>query len=148
METKEWFISGNTPSLKNSKIKTSRGIFPSKTVMNYLRNKGIKSYSASKKKIESYKTRENEFLKELEDFPEFLAKDYPIKLGLHFVRDSKRQADYGNCCQLILDLLTAGNFIEDDSMDYVFPYPYERDGKLVTIDKENPGVYIKIINNG
>ena len=39
------FIPGNTPSLKNSKVKTARGIFSSTTVKKYLRNLGIQNYS-------------------------------------------------------------------------------------------------------
>ena len=57
------FIQNNVPSLKNSKIKTSRGIFSSKTVGKYLRSLGIQSYSSSKKLVKGYVTRENEFLK-------------------------------------------------------------------------------------
>ncbi len=55
------FIPGNVPSLKNSKIKTARGIFPSKTVMKYLRSLGIQKYSVSKKEVIGFKTRDNLF---------------------------------------------------------------------------------------
>ena len=48
------FIKGNVPSLKNSKIKTSRGIFSSKTVKRYLNSLGIQSYSPSKKIVKGY----------------------------------------------------------------------------------------------
>lgn len=43
------FIPGNVPSLKNSKVKTNKGIFPSKTVSKYLKSFGIISYSSEKK---------------------------------------------------------------------------------------------------
>ena len=43
------FIKGNIPSLKNSKVKTSKGVFHSKTVTNFLRSYGIKSYSSQRK---------------------------------------------------------------------------------------------------
>ena len=146
MQNKEWFIPGNTPSLKNSKIKTSRGIFPSKTVMNYLKSLGIKSYSASRKTVDKYKLQVNLFQASLHDFPKEL--NYPVMLGFHFVRDTKRSFDFNNISQVILDLLTAHNFIEDDSAEYVIPQYYKKDDKWYSIDKENPGVYIKIINNG
>ena len=48
------FIGTNVPSLKNSKIKTSRGIFSSKTVGKYLRGLGIQSFSSSKKIVKGY----------------------------------------------------------------------------------------------
>ena len=47
----EIFIPFNVPSLKNSKIKTTRGIFPSKTFKKYLQAIGIQHFSSSKKII-------------------------------------------------------------------------------------------------
>ena len=60
------FIPFNTPSLKNSKIKTSRGIFPSKTVKKYLSDLGIQKYSSSRKEVTGYKTKPN-LIEELRD---------------------------------------------------------------------------------
>ena len=56
----EIFIPGNVPSLKNSKIKTERGVFASKTVTTYLKLFGIKSFKSSSNKngnknVELYK---------------------------------------------------------------------------------------------
>ena len=141
-QKKEWFIEGNVPSLKNSKIKTSRGIFPSKTVMKYLQKLGIKKYSSSKKEVEGYKTRTNSFFDHIWDFPKDI--EYPIQLGFHFVRDSQRDFDFNNATQIILDLLTAHKFIEDDSMKYIIPFAYKKNGNWYSIDKENPGVFITI----
>ena len=59
------FIPYNTPSLKNSKIKTSKGIFSSKTVKKYLNSLGIQKYSSSKKEVIGYKNKPNQ-IKELE----------------------------------------------------------------------------------
>jgi hypothetical protein len=143
--TKEYFIPLNTPSLKNSKIKTSRGIFPSKTVMKYLRELGVQKYSSSKKEIVDYKTKPNLFR---EAFKGWKKPDNLIVLGMHFVRNSKRGFDFNNASQVILDLMTAHNFIEDDDCYHVVPQYYEKNGKYHTIDKENPGVYVKIIEDG
>lgn len=141
----EIFISQNVPSLKNSKVKTSTGIFPSKTVMKYLRSKGILSYSSSKKTVEEYKTRDNEFRKETEELHEYLKNvKYPIELYFHFVRDSNRKFDFNNATQILLDLLTAHNIIEDDNMDCIIPIPYKKNRKYYTVDKQNPGVWIKL----
>lgn len=139
------FLKGNVPSLKNSKIKTSRGIFPSKTVIKYLRYLGIKSYSSSKKRVEEYVKRENMFKETLKVLFQGENK-YPLIVGFHFVRDSKRKFDFNNATQIIADLLTAHDFIEDDDMDHFLPIPMELGGQVYSIDKDNPGVYIKIIN--
>jgi len=133
------------PSLKNSKVKTSRGIFPSKTVTKYLRSLGIQAYSASKKTVTEYKTKENEFKIKTQELRDYLKdKTYPVEIYFHFVRDSKRTFDFNNVNQIILDLLTAHEIILDDNMDYVIPIPYKKDGKYYTLKKEQPGVWIKI----
>ena len=45
------FIPGNVPSLKNSKVKTGRGIFASPTVTKYLKSLGIQRFSSRKKEV-------------------------------------------------------------------------------------------------
>lgn len=135
------FIPLNTPSSKNSKIKTSKGLFHSKTVTNYLRALGIQSFSSSKKEVTLYKTIPLIFpLKELKEL--FLNVPPPIIIGFHFIRDSKRKADFHNLVQLPLDLMTAFKIIPDDNMDEIFPIPFSinNSGQLFSIDKKYPGV--------
>jgi hypothetical protein len=48
----EIFISGNIPSSKNSKQFTGKYLVSSKTVKNFLKSKGIKSYSTARKEVE------------------------------------------------------------------------------------------------
>ena len=137
----EVFIKYNTPSSKNSKI---NGKFFSKTVQKYLRNHGIKSFSSRKKTVEKYTTIPMTFpVEELKEL--FKNKEYPIIIGFHFVRDSKRQWDFVNIVQIILDLFTAFDIIEDDSIDYIIPMPFKIENKWYSINKENPGVIIKIL---
>lgn len=139
------FIPFNTPSLKNSKVKTSRGIFPSKTVKSYLSNLGIQKYSVSRKEVTGYKTKPNK-INDLKDLFKLSleGKTPPVEIGFHFVRDSKRKFDFNNANQIIADLLVAHDIIEDDNMDFFIPYAFKMNEKYYTIDKENPGVYIKI----
>lgn len=139
------FIPYNTPSLKNSKIKTSRGIFPSKTVKNYITNLGIQRYSASRKEVVGYKNRPN-LIEELRDkFNKVLeGKEPPFEIGFHFVRKTKHKFDFNNANQIIADLLVAHGIIEEDDMDIFIPYAFKMNNKYYTLDKENPGVYIKI----
>lgn len=139
------FIKFNTPSLKNSKIATSRGVFASKTVGKYLRAHGIQHYSSSKKTVTRYKTIPMTFpIEELKKL--FEGAEYPIKIGFHFVRDSNRAFDFGNVSQILFDMFTAFDIIEDDSMKYVLPFPLEIDGKYYSVDKDNPGCWITILD--
>ena len=138
----EIFIPGNVPSLKNSKIKTSRGVFASKTVRKYLQKQGIVKYSVREKKVVDYKTRDNEFAKNEKFFTQ-LGKA-PHKIGFHFVRGSKHKFDFHNAVQILADLMVAHGFIPEDDMDHFIPFPYKKEKLWYSYDKTNPGVWIKI----
>ena len=141
------FIPGNVPSLKNSKVKTSRGIFSSKTVKKYLANLGIQRYSSSRKEVLGYKTRPNIFQEQI--VPQIIEllenKEPPFEIGFHFVRGTKHKFDFNNANQLIADLIVAHDVLEDDNMDYFIPFALKIDNKFYSVDKTNPGVWIKII---
>lgn len=152
------FIPGNVPSSKNSKVKAARGIFSSPAVTRYLRNLGIQTYNSKKKYIKGYvdKTRPNiieEFRDEIEKMK--IGKENPLFIGFHHVRKQNREFDFSNSLELIQDLFTAHDFIEDDSVKYMFPVPMTIKGELPTprnlrkknwysVDKNNPGVWVKI----
>lgn len=151
------FIEGNVPSLKNSKVKAKNGIFSSPTVGRFLRALGIQTFSSSKKTVKGYvdPNRPNKFEALREEFMKMKeGKDDPIFIGFHQVRKTKAAFDFSNSVELIQDLLTAHKIIEDDNVRYVFPIPMSIDGELpdyknlrdvnwYTVDKENPGVYVK-----
>lgn len=152
------FVPGNVPSLKNSKIKAARGIFHSPTVAKYIRALGIQHYSPRKKEVKGYVSadRPNVFESFRKDIMKMkIGKDNPLFLGFHHVRNSKRKFDFSNSVEIIQDLLTAHDFIEDDNIEYLFSIPMTIDGRLPTtdnlrneawysVDKENPGVWLKI----
>lgn len=152
------FIPGNVPSLKNSKVKTSRGIFSSTTVNNFIRALGIQSFSSSKKWVKGYVdlNRPNKFEMLRSQFEEMRkGKSDPLIIGYHQVRKSKRLFDFSNSVEILQDLMTAHDFIDDDNVKYVFPVPMSIDGELIdpndprkfplySIDKENPGCWIKV----
>lgn len=138
------FIPGNVPSLKNSKIKTAKGIFPSKTVVKYLRNQGILQYSVSKKIVKGYKTRCNLFRAVFVD-EKWVKPTNTSVIGIHFVRGSRHRFDFHNAVQIIADLMVAHDFIEDDDMDWFIPMPMMIGEKWYTYDKENPGVFLKVL---
>lgn len=140
------FIPGNTASSKNSKINTSKGSFMSKTAKKYLRSLGIQSFSSSRKEVKLYKTIPLSFpVEELKN--ELKDASLPMFIGMHFVRGTRHKADFGNLQQLIADLMTAFDIIEDDNMDYFYAVPMLIEGEWYSYNKENPGVYIKLVNN-
>lgn len=140
------FIKGNIPSSKNSKINTTKGSFMSKTVKNFLNSYGIQKYSVRDKTVTGYVRRPNLFLEYKNPFMELIKdKEYPLKVGFHFIRGTRHKADFHNLCQIVADLFVAHDFILDDSMDYFLPFPLEIDGKWFSYDKEIPGVIIKIL---
>ena len=139
------FIGGNVPSLKNSKVKTAKGIFSSQTVNKYLRLLGIASFSSSRKMVTGFVRRENEFLKCKEYFDSTIG-ELPCEIGFHFIRKTKHKFDFNNATQIIADLMTAHGFIEDDDMDNFLPYPIKINGKAYSYDKEEPGVLIRVLN--
>ena len=82
-------------------------------------------------------------------------KSDPLIVGFHQVRKTKRLFDFGNSVEIIQDLFTAHDFWEDDDVSHVFPVPMTIDGNLIdqndprkeplySVDKDNPGVYIKL----
>ena len=140
------FIPGNVPSSKNSRINTKHGSFASKTVKSYLNSLGIQSYSSSKKLVKGYVNKPNLIENLREDFlKQTSGKQLPLEIGFHFVRDSRRKFDFHNIVQVVLDLLTASDFIIDDNMDCVIPFALKRDGKFYSVDKECPGVWVHIV---
>jgi len=143
------FIKGSIPSSKNSKVATSKGVFHSKTVGKFLREMGIQHYSVSRKEVTYYKTRPCAFpVKELKELVQHCGQskiEYPVKFGIHFVRQTKSKFDFHNICQILFDLMVAFDIIEDDNMDCILPFPMQIDNKWYSVDKENPGAWIAIL---
>jgi len=140
------FIKGQIPSLKNSKVKTAHGIFPSKTVTNFLRSYGIKHFSSSKKTVEGYARTPDTFKPIADRLRQELTKfDKPYKLQFYFVRKTKNRFDIGNSIEILADLFTSYDVWEDDNCDIFLPFPWIIDNSCYKVDKNNPGVYIKVI---
>lgn len=123
------FIRYNVPSSKNSKQlyrnkNTGKQFVTESDLCKSYRKVTNLSWTVFKKK----------FIRLLE------GKKKPFKIGLFFVRDSKRRFDYHNICQIVLDLMVEHNWIDDDNMDEIIPVfeGYE-------VDKENPGVKIRVL---
>lgn len=69
----------------------------------------------------------------------------PVKIGIHFVRQTKSKFDFHNICQILFDLMVAFDIIEDDNIDCILPFPMEIDGKWYSVDKNNPGAWIAVM---
>jgi len=123
------FLKGNFPSFKNSKQMTKGGyLIMSKTVRKYL--------------------KENEEQWEIipADFQNIRESDYPLFIGMHFVRGTKHKYDWVNMVQGVQDLMVKHGWIADDNVEVMYPVPLEYDGVFSSYNKENPGVYIEILN--
>lgn len=127
-----FYIPGNVPSSKNSKIATRHGVFISKQTREWVR-----------------KTR-NWFVYYRKDFLAALeGKEKPYRIGFKFVRDSRRTFDYLNPMQTVQDMMTGGfkekkteetlsrTWLEDDNADIILPIPEPYEFK-----KNDGGVYI------
>lgn len=122
------FISGNTPSSKNSKqfvtLKTGKTLLiNSKTVQKYIKESKV-----------DWLINKNEFLKMLKD------KEKPYRIELYFIRDTKRKFDYINAAQIIFDLMQEYGYIEDDDSQNIIPI-----FKGFEVDKLNAGVEINVL---
>lgn len=119
------FIKGNVASSKNGRQWTGKYSVASKSCQKY--------YKISK---EDWSSEENKA-----KWMKMIAKKKaPYKVQFTFVRNSKRRFDYINPTQTVQDLMVEYGWLEDDNADYIIPSfaPYK-------YDKENPGVYIKVL---
>lgn len=119
----EFFIKGNVPSSKNSRVWTGKYLIPSPTVRRYLRD-----YE------DQYRVVAGEFKSCLKG----LKKPYRVAITFH--RGTRHLFDLNNACQILSDLMVKHGWIEDDNADVFVPVyqPY-------VYDKENPGVRIKVL---
>lgn len=146
IDSADVFISGNIPSLKNSKVKTSKGIFPSKTVVNFLRANGVQHYSSKDKTVKGYVSKPDLFKPYVVALKKAIATSQPpFKLQFYFVRKTKSRFDFGNSVEILADMFTAYDLWEDDNSDCFLPFPWVIDNSCYTVNKDNPGVYIKVI---
>ena len=122
------FITGNTPSSKNSKqfvtLKNGKTLLiNSKTVQKYI-----------KESKSDWLLNKNEFIKMLE------GNEKPYRIELYFIRDSKRRFDYINAAQIIFDLMQEYGYIEDDDSTNVIPV-----FRGFEVDKTKAGVEIEVL---
>ena len=122
------FISGNTPSSKNSKqfvtLKNGKKLL--------LNSKIVRKY-IDKSEMD-WRFNKTEFFKMLK------GKEKPYKIELYFIRDSRRKFDYINAAQIIFDLMQHYGYIEDDDSQNIIPV-----FKGFEVDKARAGVEIEVL---
>lgn len=70
----------------------------------------------------------------------------PYLVGFHFVRASEKLFDFHNMVQTVSDIMTDCDWLYDDNIEEFIPVPLKNDiGKYWSIDRDEPGVYIKMI---
>jgi hypothetical protein len=127
----EWFIPYQTPSKKNSRQtfphpKTGKIInIPSKAYKEYV--------DVTKKYWEIFGI---EFKKTIEE----LNLKYPLNIEMTFTRKTNQLVDYFGPGESVFDLMTDFNWWPDDNRRFGKPFFGDME-----VDKNNPGVKIKII---
>lgn len=124
----EIFISGNTPSSKNSRVWTGRFMIESKRVQKY-----------RKETKEQFQNNKELFLSMLQ------GKEKPYLIGFHFVRNNKHKFDFCNMLQIVQDIIVSEGYLEDDNCDEMLPIPYKKEGKYYSVNKLECGTYITVL---
>ena len=120
-----YFIGMNCPSKKNAKqITKDKRIISSKTVRRY-----------EKEMAEVYRANKVKFIELTKD------KQFPLRIGFYFFRDSKRKWDFVNIVQCPLDLCQQYGYIEDDDTKHVIPIYLGEE----VVKKKNSGFFIEIL---
>lgn len=127
------FITGNTPSSKNSKriitiTNKKTGKETTKLINSEVTEKYIKNSKAD------WVLNKRNFLKMLID------KEKPYRIELYFIRDSRRKFDYINAAQIVFDLMQEYGYIDDDDSTNVIPI-----FKGFKVDRARAGVEIRVL---
>lgn len=127
------FISGNTPSSKNSKrIITITNKKTGKKTTRLINSEVTEKYIKNSKA--DWMINKNKFLSTVKN------KSKPYKIELFFIRDSRRKFDYINAAQIIFDLMQEYGYIEDDDSTNVIPV-----FSGFKVDKARAGVEIRVL---
>jgi hypothetical protein len=128
----EWFIKGyQVPSKKNSRI-------------NFV-NKNGKQMSIPSKLFSTYKQVTKMqwlvFGREFKRAIEYHKLSFPLDIEMTFIRKTNQLVDYFGPGESVFDLMTDYEWWGDDNRKFGKPFFGD-----MLVDKENPGVIIKIIN--
>jgi len=121
------FCEGNVPSSKNGRRWTGKYFVPSKATIRW--RKDTKWWWIENKDV----------------FKELVKnKKLPLKVGLHFVRGSRHRYDWVNPVQTIQDEMVKMEWIEDDDVINILPFPFKMKKSFTSYNKERAGFYLKV----
>lgn len=124
----EWlyFIGMNVPSSKNNKTWTGKILIKNKLCQEYI------------------KWAEPLFIAQKDEWKKIKQEhtERPLMVGMYFYRDSKRRFDFNNVSQILCDMMTANNYIEDDNINEMIPVYLGHE----VVKKERSGVKLSIVN--
>ena len=84
---------------------------------------------------EVYRANKDKFIELTKD------KQFPLRIGFYFYRDSKRKWDFVNIAQCPLDLFQQYGYIEDDDTKHVIPIYL---GEAV-VNKKKSRIFVEIL---
>lgn len=122
------YIPGNVPSAKNSKQRTKTGIISSKASLRYKHD--IAPVYAAKRR---------EFVTTLSSL------DPPYNIGFHFIRSTRGRFDFNNMTQMVQDMMVSANWLEDDNVRNMLPFPLMVNDRFVSLSAEMAGVIICVL---
>lgn len=138
----QFFIQGNTPSSKNSRInftqKDSAGN-PVLTEKGKFKQRSMKSeYSSDwEKQVASYMDKHRSL------FLSLVGDKRPVRVTMFFLRKTRGKWDFHNAVQIVADAMTRHGWIPDDDAENLLIYPPNM-APYYGYDKENPGVLIRV----
>jgi hypothetical protein len=129
----EWFVPYQTPSKKNSRItftnkKTGK-------VVNIPSQKYTEYKNVTKKYWEVFGTEFKNTIRTLD-------LKFPLNIEMTFIRKTNQLVDYFGPGESVFDLMTDFHWWEDDNRKFGKPFFGDME-----VDKNNPGVRIKILTN-
>lgn len=141
------FIPFNVPSKKNTKSIWWKNGAMKGNVKAYRNGKPVIPFITSSEAVKKYEGAASVYyLAQSKGFKKIVeGQKPPYKIGFHFIKKTKGRFDFGNACQVVLDLMVKYQWIEDDSMDFVLPFPLKINDKHYSVDGKNSGVIIKVL---
>lgn len=139
------FIPGNVPSKKNSKQIGYRTNYGSGKKLMYC-GKPVTPIIISSAITLKYEKAKEGYYSGMAPAFRMMVGDLPMPyvVEFFFIRETKALFDFGNACQVILDLMQKHGWVGNDSIDHILPIP-RLNGVAWTVDKQNAGVIIRIV---
>jgi hypothetical protein len=134
------YIPGNVPSLKNSKQIVSIPVkgSPGKRRPMLISSGIVRDYE--KGHVYIYNTMRGIFSRELLRYG-CVPGERPVVIEFAFIRDSRREFDFINGCQLVQDMMVKSGWLKDDSMKYLCPMFNPE----VRVSKPHAGILLRVV---